>query len=318
MGLHRSSKPSSHGIAQGILSVHHRLVNTISTDNAAECLWNQAYDEISKGNPRLVTGYETILVDNLIKSTEKSTEESTDKKSAQTAMITISRERDARRNQMRQLVQHGLYKAQNAGAVSGGLNNVAGVAQAVKGVIDSAVQASPQAALAWAGISVMLELFQNPWKEMESNREGILYIARKMEWYWDLANLILPQEGEKDTSSTRSLRRQLERDITDLYASILSYQMMSVCYYDRSRRSAFFRGLFRLDDWEGTLNKIKAMEEAFRKNCNEFNSHRHLYIFEKAAERVAEKVAERVHLFGHGSGKEPSSVSVNVAMMEKI
>ncbi|KAK4461327.1 hypothetical protein QBC42DRAFT_227576 [Cladorrhinum samala] len=316
MGLHRSRSSRSHGIAQGILSVHHRLVNTISIDNVAECLWNQAYDEISQGNPRLVTGYETILVDNLIKSTDKG---STEKSAASAARVTISRERDARRNQMRQLVQHGLRKAQNAGAVSGGLNNVAGVAQAVKGVVDSAVQASPQAALAWAGISVMLEVFQNPWREMESNREGILYIARKMEWYWDLANLILPQEEDKETGSAKSLRRQLEREITDLYAAILSYQMMSVCYYDRSRRSAFFRGLFRLDDWEGTLNRIKAMEEAFRKDCHEFNSHRHLYNFEKAAERAAEKLAEKMHMLGHGScGKEPSSVTVNVAMIEKI
>ncbi|KAK4164093.1 hypothetical protein QBC43DRAFT_170143, partial [Cladorrhinum sp. PSN259] len=222
-------------------------------------LWNQAYDQVSREKSHLVAGYEEILCDNFLIRNQA--------QQGGTA-ITIAHEHNARRHQMQQLVHQGIQKAHTAHMLTEGLDNFFQVTQFLKGVLDSAVQASPQAALAWAGISVILEVLQNPRKEMQSNREGIVYIAKRMEWYWDLANLVL---SNGDKGPEQHLRRKLERNITDLYAAILHYQMMSVCSYYRSRKREFFRSLVKRDDWEGTLQQIKDMEESFEKDLQQFN-----------------------------------------------
>ncbi|KAK3994290.1 hypothetical protein QBC44DRAFT_49516 [Cladorrhinum sp. PSN332] len=247
--------------------------NTTSND-LAERLWNSAYDQLIAEKPDLVAAYEKILCRQLNHDDPK----------GKAKAFSIAHDQNARRLQMQQLVQRALEKAQQTNPVQEGVDNAVQVTLALKGVIDAAVHSAPQAALAWAGIAVVLQLLVNSQKETESNREGIVYIAKRMDWYWALANLILSRQLSH--GPTLSLRRELERNITDLYAAILSYQMMSVCACYRKRRFGFVRDLFRLDDWEGTLQQIQSMEDRFRQDSNEFNSQRGVQLLETLVENT--------------------------------
>ncbi|KAK4159303.1 hypothetical protein QBC43DRAFT_362044 [Cladorrhinum sp. PSN259] len=147
-----------------------------------------------------------------------------------------------------QLVQRALEKAQKTTSIQDGVGNAVQVTLALKGVIDSALHSAPQAALAWAGISVLLQLLVNSRQESESNREGTIYIARRMDW---------------------------------------------------KRRIGFVRDLFRLDNWEGTLEQ---MEDRFRQDSNEFTNQRSV--------NLLKRLVDNTHITPE-TAESPSAVTVS-------
>ncbi|KAH8902599.1 hypothetical protein BR93DRAFT_987741 [Coniochaeta sp. PMI_546] len=69
-----------------------------------------------------------------------------------------------------------------------------------KSIIDSAVQAVPQAALAWTGVCFALHV---------GNRGIPSSSSTRMDWYWNLASLLL-RENTVDGASA-GLRQELEK-----------------------------------------------------------------------------------------------------------
>lgn len=90
-----------------------------------------------------------------------------------------------------------------------------------------------------------------------------------MNWYWELSSLLL---DENIQPHRQGLRGELEERVTHLYAELLLYQMKSVCSYYRRRFSVFVRDLVKLDNWDGSLNSIKAAEEAVEHDSNQYNT----------------------------------------------
>lgn len=83
----------------------------------------------------------------------------------------------------------------------------------------------------------MDKILMNPLTQASSNRQGIAYVVSRMDWYWNLSNLLLHENmAEADSPG---LRGELEKVVTQLYAKLLLYQMKSVCYYHRSQLLVF-------------------------------------------------------------------------------
>jgi hypothetical protein len=59
---------------------------------------------------------------------------------------------------MQQLVHNGLQKTEEEAAVKQGMEDGIQAAMAVKQVVDKAIQAAPEAALAWVGVCFALEV----------------------------------------------------------------------------------------------------------------------------------------------------------------
>ena len=108
--------------------------------------------------------------------------------------------------------------------VKQGIGNAMQVVLLAKDIITSAIQTVPQAALAWTGVSFALQILLNPAQETKANREGIVYIISRMDWYWKLSSLLL-KENIVDGGSSAGLRCELKKRIVDLYKTLLSYQM---------------------------------------------------------------------------------------------
>jgi len=67
----------------------------------------------------------------------------------------------------------------------------------------------------------MAKILMNPLTQASSNRQGIAYVMSRMEWYWNLSDLLLEENMTKGHSP--GLRDKLEKTITQLYAKLLLY-----------------------------------------------------------------------------------------------
>ncbi|OBS17519.1 hypothetical protein FPOA_12011 [Fusarium poae] len=228
-----------------------------------ERIWNQAYDELKENEPKLVEAYEKILSVKLHGNDRSSVAcESTENE--------IKGTRETRCRQMQRLVQEGLGRTQNRGSINRGIGKGLQAVQTVRGIVDKAVQAAPEAAIAWVGVCLGLEILSNTVTESRDNREGMAYVLSRMDWYWNLVSLLL-DENKKEQSSA-GLRVQLEEHVVQLYEKLLSYQVKSVCLYHRNWGTVVLRDGLRLDDWAGRLDDIKEAEAAVQRDMDQYNT----------------------------------------------
>ncbi|KAH7189691.1 uncharacterized protein B0J16DRAFT_397650 [Fusarium flagelliforme] len=230
-----------------------------------EQLWNQAYDELKASEPKLVEAYEKILSVGLHRNDPSSV-------TWESAENEIEGTRKTRCRQMQQLVKAGLDRTQKQASIKQGINEGLQAVQVVRGIVDKAVQAAPEAAIAWVGVCLGLEVcvFSNPVTEARDNREGIVYVLSRMEWYWNLVSLLLDEN--KAEQSSAGLRVQLEKHIVQLYEKLLAYQIKSVCLYHRNWAAVIGRDLLKIDDWAGQLSGIKEAEAAVQRDMEQYNT----------------------------------------------
>ncbi|RMZ84004.1 hypothetical protein DV737_g1385, partial [Chaetothyriales sp. CBS 132003] len=202
------------------------LSTTPSTSaTLSEQLWNTAYDELKVKEVKLVDAYEKILshernghsnAGGHIKVGENSIEQS---------------HANNRWLQMQALVQAALKKTETEANVKHAINRTFSGVLSLNDIINSALQTVPQAALAWAGVCFAMQILVNPTTETESNRNGIVHVILRMQWYCELSSLLL-KENTVDSQRFTGIRVQLKKRVTDLYEALLLYLIMSVysCY----------------------------------------------------------------------------------------
>ncbi|KAH8656463.1 WD40-repeat-containing domain protein [Ilyonectria robusta] len=235
----------------------------ISPQSLQERLWNQAYDELKANESKTVQAYEKILTCELKGGDPTSMGFATQGNE-------IEQTQKGRWGQMEQVVRAGLERTAKEADIKQGIQDGMQAVYAVKGIVDKAVQASPEAAIAWVGVCFALEILSNPITEAGINREGIAYVVSRMDWYWSLTGLLL-DENRAETPSA-GLRDQLETHVAQLYQKLLLYQMKSVCLYYRNRGAVFLRDMLKLDDWDGTLDEIRKAEDAVRRDSEQYST----------------------------------------------
>ncbi|KAG8664814.1 uncharacterized protein FPOAC1_013594 [Fusarium poae] len=140
----------------------------------------------------------------------------------------------------------------------------------VKDFVSIAMKSEPTAAIAWLGITTLIDLVANPLTEPGINRDGVRYVLERVEWYWELAQLLL-DPGKVDGSIIR-LQSLLRRNVIKLYKKLLLYQMQSVCLYNKHWAAVIVRDLFKGDDWQNKVDSIKKAEASLRDDVNQHNS----------------------------------------------
>lgn len=114
-----------------------------------EKIWNQAYDNLKESNAKLTDAYEKIL------SAELQGQEPT---GSATIKNEISDNREARNKQMQAMVSKGLERTKRHTSIKEGLGQGLQVVDSVRGIVDQSIQAAPQAAVAWVGVCMGLEV----------------------------------------------------------------------------------------------------------------------------------------------------------------
>ncbi|UKZ64546.1 uncharacterized protein TrAtP1_005761 [Trichoderma atroviride] len=169
---------------------------------------------------------------------------------------------------MRRLIDEGLNNTAREAKIKETIGTATQFIFAAKDIISSAIQTAPQAALAWSGVCVALEMIQNPIAATEANRNGIEYVIKRMDWYWNISNVVLKESPNDNDGGLASIRRELETQVVDLYKALLLYEIKSVCLYYRSRGLALLRDIARLDDWNGDIQAIQNAERIFNDGSN--------------------------------------------------
>ncbi|KAH7627243.1 NACHT domain-containing protein [Sordaria sp. MPI-SDFR-AT-0083] len=172
---------------------------------------------------------------------------------------------------MTQLIDAGLAKTEKEAKVKESLGVAVNIVLSATNIISAASQAVPQAALAWTGICIALEMFINPVTATEANRKGIDYVVKRMDWYWNLSTSILG-DPTNNISELDGMKDKLENQIVDLYKALLSYQIKSVYAYYRKRGLVFLRDIITLDDWKADLGVIQDAEKRFQNDAQTYTN----------------------------------------------
>ncbi|KAK3949442.1 hypothetical protein QBC32DRAFT_266734 [Pseudoneurospora amorphoporcata] len=225
--------------------------------------WEDAYNELKQEEAKLVDAYEKILSRQLQNGSNSMVLESQPN--------IIAQNNSDRRRQMTQLINAGLAKTEREAKVKESCGEVVDVVLSTKNIISAAIQTVPQAALAWTGICIALEMLANPIKATEANRKGIDYVVKRMDWYWNLSTSLL-RDPTNNISEFDGMRGELENQIIDLYKALLSYQIKSVCAYYRNRGLVFLRDMITLDDWKADLGAIQDAENCFQNDTQTYTN----------------------------------------------
>ncbi|KAH0525816.1 hypothetical protein TsFJ059_009229 [Trichoderma semiorbis] len=142
--------------------------------NAAERLWDEAYEAIRHEDVKLVEGYERILSQYLQGHDSITTPDT----SYPNAIIAESP--DVRRQQMNELIRVGLDKTAREAKVKDGLGAAMGIVLSLKDMVSTAIAAVPQASIAWSGVCVALGVLESAVKETASNRDGMEYVITRI------------------------------------------------------------------------------------------------------------------------------------------
>jgi hypothetical protein len=129
-----------------------------SPPSVPERLWNRAYEHAKANNSSTVDAYEKILSSRL-KECNVDVPEAPRSANLASQQNGISQDADKRRVQMHQLVQNGLRKTEKDAQVKQTVGDGMQAAMTVKEVVDKAIQASPEAAVAWVGVCFVLEVW---------------------------------------------------------------------------------------------------------------------------------------------------------------
>ncbi|KKF95321.1 Vegetative incompatibility protein HET-E-1 [Ceratocystis platani] len=229
-----------------------------------ERIWNQAYKAAEDENKDLVKAFEKIVF----------AEVQPDGMGAEPADRTHSKttpEQEASFLQVRQFVQDGISQTEKGASTRQKIDQGLQVVNTVRGFIEKALIVAPEAAFVWATFSLGIDVLSNAVNEALENRKGIEYVLCRLEWYWELAGLLLEQ-NTCNIASTTTLRDKLEDDVIHLFQKLILYQMRSVCVYHRSEAATIFRDTFRVDDWAGQLEVIKEAEEVVRYDVEQYSS----------------------------------------------
>jgi len=134
------------------------LTSTLSSDmttthatRLSEQLWNKAYDDLKTESPLLLGGYEKILSSRLYESISDCARVSEANRIEQT-------NRHARRAQMRRIIEFGVEKVKQKEKCKHTPEQNMQFVHSMRDVISLSLQSAPEAALAWTGCSLTLEV----------------------------------------------------------------------------------------------------------------------------------------------------------------
>lgn len=143
----------------------------------------------------------------------------------------------------------------------------AGLVQGMKDFVGTAVEASPPASLAWAGVCVILPILMNPSAAEQANNDGFTYITSRMRFYVALDRLLFP----KNATIPKDAKDGFESDIVELYQHILNFQLHSILRFYRTWLAKLGGDVIRQEDWEGMLSEIKKRKEAVDDDYEKMN-----------------------------------------------
>ncbi|RPA74546.1 hypothetical protein BJ508DRAFT_332960 [Ascobolus immersus RN42] len=113
-------------------------------------------------------------------------------------------------------------------------------------------------------ISVLLKAMDNNIEETNANRDGLEFVISQMRWYTAVATVVL----REDKGATADLRYELDLTVLNFYSELLLFVIRSINCYNRNRFSDNVRMAFKIDDWEGLVDNVKAAQQSVQERLD--------------------------------------------------
>ncbi|KAK7977079.1 ankyrin repeat-containing domain protein [Apiospora saccharicola] len=231
-----------------------------SEQSSISSVWDEAWDELVNGaeTANLARRYEALLV-----------------KSAEGFVLSSGKLRDGKHDRLRffierqtENIERNDWKLRFQGhdfKVKDIIEPVVAITQSVKYFIGNAVEVSPPASLAWAGICLLLPLFLNPSDGEELRIKGLDYVSSLLR-QCKLREYVYQRRYESLTGE--ALQRDFEQahivyreSLRALYMKILVFEMTCSVFLSGGTSKRYAKGAVNWDDWNRLLDDVKTQQK---------------------------------------------------------
>ncbi|KAI3393595.1 hypothetical protein diail_3899 [Diaporthe ilicicola] len=219
-------------------------------------LWKRAYRSLQQSDSEMLKKFEELLYHELVNENDNQERLNPN---------------DAEEADMLMLVTRGLKRTEKAAKGKEIAQSAVDFILRFKGAIDAGTQASPAAATVWTALSLGLNLFIEPLKEGQTNRDGIIYVVARMKWYDSLSDSLLEERKTMRTPNFPTLQ-SLEETLLALYQGLIKFTTLSVLSYYRHQGLQFLRDFANLGSWDSALQAVKANEKLLRQDIQEHST----------------------------------------------
>lgn len=234
-------------------------------------LWREAYEELHEEDARLIEAYEDALLQQDDLGSHKSLAES----NTDTRLRSLVKRRFAE-------IESSRLKITFAGkeiTVREQARRAIDLIISLKPSIAMAVDADPHAALAWAGIMLLLAPISRTLTQDEIAMKGFDYILKVLVQYRVLESTHIEIYLKESTSKSSNVKpldelgASIRSQTVKLYVAVLRYQMRLAQHFAQSGLLRFFAGLKMTDDWDNMLQNIKRIDESINRELNTLSSN---------------------------------------------
>ncbi|KAF3016862.1 hypothetical protein E8E14_012124 [Neopestalotiopsis sp. 37M] len=226
-------------------------------------LWDRAYEALRVSDPKLVAEYETLLNKEIRAMDFALTGRALNHNTISEGKALNSRGNfsrfdleymlktaSARLEEQKLKISMGSHEL----VVEEGVAKAANFALWVKDLVGKAVEASPQASFAWAGVCLVLPLLTNPETAKEAQRDGFAYATERMHYYTALEPII--RRLDEDPEENNALAR-IENSIEKLYQYILEFQVKIVLRLYQGSLGRYWQDIISSASWTEMKKRIQ-------------------------------------------------------------
>ncbi|KAH8882376.1 hypothetical protein GQ53DRAFT_614442, partial [Thozetella sp. PMI_491] len=262
-------------------------------------LWNQAYESLKTKDAALVGAYETVLSDQM-------TVEGT---ASQVVHVNLfvnctGRERFAL---LESAVRKSVEKAKKHEAIKAGIMKTTEIVTSFDKIVGSMLGPYPPAAMAWSGICAILGVLVKPFAADKEMLEGLSHVVSRMDWYLDLANVLLADKWESSELFAK-FRDNMQQKVVELYASLLEFEMKAVayCFHDHPVVKGV-KTMAGFNDWKGHREAVQLREASVKEDLDRYTTQeviQHLRSLSISAEKLPNIVSGIALIVEHYNSKE--------------
>ncbi|KAH8179221.1 NACHT domain-containing protein [Sarocladium implicatum] len=226
-------------------------------------LWDRAYEELEQEDTELVQRYKKILLEEAVAQDHQTSQQS----AAKSVTTRNDTQPSIQQSQLLSIIERCHERAE----VTKQKYTIFGrefdprdlAAQATElvikfnGLISEAVKASPEASLAWAGVSIILPLLTNPKTAKEESADGMTYVIARAKYF-----VLLEPESWPANYDKPGLKEELKSQIVRLYRLLIKFQIRIVVRYHESWMKRALKDTLLWDDWKTMVQEIKIQEQA--------------------------------------------------------
>ncbi|KAJ5727438.1 hypothetical protein N7493_005258 [Penicillium malachiteum] len=232
-----------------------------------EGYWKDAYDKLQLEDPKLVESYKKTLLQRIAEGDESPSGSNDDHI---LEGFTKGRLQQIEKAQVRLEISEREIIAREQ------VRRIMNVIISVKDFISTAVSSEPHAALAWAGILVLMNPIIKSTTRGDDAMDYFEKISKLMVMYRVVESTSIdssPRAGPGQAKSLSDLASSIKAQMIALYCQILKYQIRLSKHLNKSGFLRCVEDLAATDDWKGMFQEIDNLDHSIRESLDTLNTH---------------------------------------------